>query len=363
MKLRDVVKEINVEERERNKREIPPESVELLEVMGIPREEWEYMVGVATDIPSRYRRLREELIKKGLEIEEKREDGVSRLVINFPEGLRLEEPLFLSCLSHSFFNTRKKLLIKFSRGSAGKVVHGSPIPKLFERNVVRNDIELVLEDGADGEVAFLLGYDLETYVDSGISVKVGKDASLKLSGVIFNPGRQLGLRWNFELEENSRLFFDEVNFLMDAGNYRGSWSDVNILGKNVKCEINSADFAFAAGESKAVYIASIKEGGKKAEVEINSYSMDFSRGARKVFMPGFYTREDEVVLKHSAGSARFGEDKVEYMRSRGLSGKEISYLIIDTILEKTVYDKLPSEFVDEMSRYTRYIIRKMEVII
>ncbi len=363
MKIEEVIKKITIPEKNRNSLHIPDESLQLLRAMGIPEDEWEFIVGIDRALPARYLRMKEQLSKLGLELKEEQEENSSLLLIKFPENLKLQEALYLSSLSQCSNSSNYKITINFSKNSSGTIVIGSPVPKIFATNIVQNEIEINLADDAKGEIAFLHSYDMETYTNSIVNTNIGNNAFLKLAGVTFNPGKQFGIQWKFNLMKGSQLYFDEVNFLMDHHSYRGSWSELNINGPNVNCVINSADFDLAEGETKAVYIAKIKEGSKGANVEINSYSMDFSDGAKKMFLPGFYTEEDEVVLRHSAGNAEFNKEKIEYMRGRGLSVKEISYLVIDTILEKTVYEKLPPNFLREISNYTKFIINKASVII
>ena len=363
MKISDVIREGKIKEKKRQIDKIPESSRSLLKAMGIPEDEWDFMVGRAAEMPPRFNKLKENLIRAGLRIEEKSDEKIPYLHIYFPEGKAIKNTLFLSCLSQCAIQPHKKIVIEFSENSSGTVVIGSPIPKLFSTNFAQSDIEIKLGNSAKGEIALLFSYDVDTISRSNVNTILENGSSLTISGVIFDPGIDLGIHWNFELHDNSTLLFDEVGFVMNSQNYRGSWSDIVVKGKKVRSQINSADFAFAEGESRAVYVARILHGGKGAEVEINSYSMDFSKGAKKMFLPGFYTVEDEVVLQHSAGSAQFSRERIEYMLGRGLSRSDISKLIIETVLEKTVYNKLPAEFVEEMSNYTRFILSQREVIL
>ena len=364
MKIEEVIKPLNIEEKERKIRKIPQNIKEILEVMGIPEDEWFFLTGLGEKIPGRYQRLKNYFIHKGIEFKELPREKSSSLHVIFPEGKRImEEALFLSCLSRCAIQPHKNLEISFARGSQGTVVIGSPIPKLFSTNLVKNSIRINVEEGSSADIALLFSYDTETSSRTEVEINMDAGASLIISGVIFNPGKDTGIHWSINMKEKSTVQFDEIGFLLSPENYRGSWTDLFVRGKKVSASLNSADFALGEGESRVVYLAKIFKGNSGAEVIINSYSMDFSRGAKKGFLPGFYTEEDDVILQHSAGSAQFTPQKIEYMKSRGLTNKDISKIFIDSVLEKTVYRKLPAEFTEEMSNYTRYLLNRMEIIV
>ncbi|GEM_PF-6925938 len=360
MKIEEVIKP-HMEERIREIKEIPDETKDLLRVMGIPEDEWNFTVGLGTTLPPRYKRLRDTLLKEGVTFEEEKDENSSKLKIEFPPDREISTTLYLSCLSECALQPHKNIKITFRRGSTGTVVIGGPVPKLFKTTAMTSNIEVELEENARGDVALLFSYDMETAARNNVKIRAGKKSVLAISGVIFDPGKDLGIKWEFTAGDDSKILFDEIGFLHRRENYRGSWTEVTVGGKRVDVKINSADFALGNGTSRAIYIAKVLRGAKGATVEIESYSMDFSSGADKTFLPGFYTEEDEVTLSHSAGSAHLTEEKVEYLKSRGLSDSDISRIIIDTVLEKTVYNKLPEEFVEETYNYTRFILSREHI--
>lgn len=301
------------------------------------------------------------MIKKGLKITENKDS--SEFSVIFPENVDIPTSLYLSCLTKCTSSIKTNVNIAFGKNSKGTVMIGSPVPKLFSSFYPKSEINIDLEEGSSGEVVIMFSFDSETSSRTKINLNIGKKATLNFVIVTFFTGKDMGLEISSKQYENSNLLFDEVSFTLNENSYKGTWANMEIVGKNSSLKMENADFSFVKGVSKTAYFANVKKGGGGAHANLRSLGLDFSEGAEKLFLPGLYTEEDDVLLEHGAGNAQMSEEKIEFLKARGLSGKDIMALIIESTLDRTIYKRLPDQFLLEMKNFSKYILQKGNYIL
>lgn len=357
----NIIRELVKDTKPRDIKNLSEKIKDLLINLDIPKSEWEFYVGLSGKLPERYRRIKAELVKKGLIVNENKDS--SEFEVFFPENVKIRNSLYLSCLSKCTSSLQTNVNISFGKNSKGTVMIGSPVPKLFSSFYPKSEININLDEGSIGDVVIMFSFDNETSSRTKINLNVGKNAILNFVTVTFSSGKDMGLEVNAKQFDNSQLFFDEVSFMLEENSYKGTVANVDIFGKKSFLKMENADFSFQQGISKTAYFANVKKGAKGSQTDLRSFGLDFSQGAEKLFLPGLYTEEDDVSLEHGAGNAQMSEEKIEFLKARGLSEKDIMTLIIESTLERTVYNRLPDKFLLEMKNFSKYILKSGNYIL
>ena len=208
-------------------------------------------------------------------------------------------------------------------------------------------MDFTVEDGADLDLLCIKGNNLTT--DTDIVVKIGRDASLRLT--VLECGKANSSKVYAELAgNNSRL--DMYAFYLCGD---GETADINYIvklkGKNTFADMQVKGAIAGNGDKIFRGTLDFAQGAYNAKARENEEVMILSDNARNRSVPLMLSHEDAVDGKHGVSVGRIDENKLFYLASRGLDEKDSQELIIKSaaapLLDRIV-DKTHRDHADEI---------------
>ena len=331
----------------------------ILRELGVPEDEHDLMLGLADELPERFRRKRKHIQSLGVKLTE--ECGtLSVLKVEIPADFVMDSPIFLLELTRCVVAGDRKIIIEVGENASVSLVVGSPAPTIHSHNPVSVELSLNSASSSHTKLAILHAYHPVTHVRSNIKMKIGGEATVESSVVALHPGRMLIMEGEIDVNAGGSLRFSDTAFLQ-GDSQKVSWVHVRLNGLDSRAELNSADFNFDESETKTAFFIEVMAGARRAYGEIFSNGLNFSDSARQTFLPGLVTHEEDVELHHGASSGKWTPEQVEYLRSRGLFPKDIAVLLVESLLGARLYPMLPQKLIRYTRCYVERIFRDREI--
>ena len=329
--------------------------ISLMDELSVPQNERPIMLGEVDELPERLRTKRERLKSLGVRISDSC-DGDNTLLIEVPNDIKLDFPIFLLEVSLCAIQPNRNIKIKVGEGATASFVLGSPVPALYALSPVMSSLDVEAETGSTVRLAMLHSYLNEIDSSSSFKIKIGSGAAVETSILTLKAGRILRVEGDVEVAENGAFRLSETSMLED-NNLKASWVHVKLTGPNARAELNSSDFNFDSSETRTAFFVEVMAGAQNAAGSIFSSGVNFSENATQLFLPGLITHEEDVDLHHGASSGKWTAEQVEYLRTRGLSLHDIAILLVDSILSASMYPLLTDKLVEYTKRYVARIFR------
>ncbi len=376
--------------------EIKEETKNLLRHLNIPEEEWNFVMGLEMEkVPEKYARIQENLEKRGLKIEylndpatdkklflkkagvfslfKDEEDTLIKkhikksyggIYIRFPQNLKIQDEfLYLPSLLKFSYVPFPHTYIEFQENSKGNIALGSPAPRLINSPYYLSTVEIIIKDGAKANISLI--HSFPSYLDARIFTRIflGKGANLTLSLLNFKNGKITGRDVKAVLSKESTLNLNTLSFGVENGRYY-EWIEIEHRGENSSSLVNTRQVSMDTSSSNSFVKIKAVAGSKGAKAHIDSKGVVLSHDAEQFSLPAFETSENLVQMSHSAYIGQIEEKVAIYLASRGLTDRDIVYLMVKSYLEEVLSFTLPERFYEVMLKFLEYLLntRNIEII-
>ena len=380
----------------KNLPKITPQIRKLLEFLSIPEEEWNFVLGIETkEVPEKYAHIQKNLEERGLKIEYLNDPSTDRrlfikkagifslfkdeedpiikkhikksyggLYIRLPQNLKLkDEFLYLPSLLKFSYAPFPHTYIEFQENSEGNIALGTPAPRLINSPYYLSTVEIIVKENAKANVSLI--HSFPDYLDARIYTRIYLDegASLTLSLLNFKNGKITCRDVKGNLEKNSNLTLNTLSFGTEDGKYY-EWIEIAQKGEQSNVLVNTRQVSMDTSSSNSFVKIKAKEGAKNSKAYIDSKGIVLSRNAEQFSLPAFETQENMVQMSHSAYIGQIEEQSSIYLASRGLSDRDIVYLMVKSYLEEALLNSLPEKFYETMLKFLEYLLstREIEII-
>ncbi len=376
--------------------EIKEEIKKLLRHLNIPEDEWNFVMGLEMEkVPEKYAIMQENLEKRGLKIEYlndpstdkklflkkagvfslfKEEDDAQLkkhikksyggIYIRFPQDLRIQdESLYLPSLLKFSYVPFPHTYIEFQENSEGNIALGSPAPRLINSPYYFSTVEIIVKEGAKANISLI--HSFPPYLDARIFTRIflGEGASLTLSLLNFKNGKITGRDVKAILNKDSSLNLNTLSFGVEDGKYY-EWIEVEHRGENSISLVNTRQVSMDTSSSNSFVKIKAISGSKGSKAHIDSKGVVLSHDAEQFSLPAFETTENLVQMSHSAYIGQIEEKVATYLASRGLSDRDIVYLMVKSYLEEVLSSTIPERFYEVMLKFLEYLLntRNIEIV-
>ena len=280
------------------------------------------------------------------------ENATIRHALTVAEGITVEQPaLFEATLSPAHPNALTLLDIDVAAGSRLTVVQ-----------VVRGDAE----DGVSGSLTRiraakgaqvklvqvqLLGSHARRWnavaIDTAEGAKV-EQVRVELGGSVSACGTRALLPASHTEYDLDAIYFGEGSSVLD-------FNDVSVhTGKDTLCEMHTAGVLTGHADKTLRGTIDFRRGAKRGVGHESEDVLLFSPNARNRTTPLILCGEEEVEGQHAASIGRLDEEKLYYLRSRGLTEAQARRLMVEArfapAIEKIPLDALREEVRAEAAR-------------
>ncbi len=372
---------------------ITPEIENLLKFLNIPEDEWNFVLGLEHErIPEKYLTIQEHLKERGLKIEylndpsedrklflkkagvfstfKDEEDPILKkhikksyggIYIRFPENLKLKDTyLYLPSLLKFSYVPYPNTYIEFQEHSEGNIALGTPAPRLINFPYYLSTVEIIVKEGARANVSLIHAF--PDYLDARIYTRIilQEGASLTLSLLNFKNGKITCRDVAVKMEHRSSLTLNTLSFGVENGKYY-EWIEVEQKGEQTNALINTRQVSMDTSSSNSFVKVKAQKGSQGSKAHIDSKGIVLSRDAEQFSLPAFDTQENLVQMSHSAYIGQIEEKSSLYLASRGLSDRDIVYLMVESYLEEALSGSLPEHFYETMLKFLEYLLNTREI--
>lgn len=394
MRKKDFFPPLNLtEERLLSPPRISVEIQKLLEFLSIPQDEWNFVLGIETqNVPQKYVNIQKNLEKQGLKIEYLNNPDTDRKLFIKKAGLfnlfkGEEDPIIKSHIKKSYggiyirlpHNTKLKdgflylpsllkfsyvphphTYIEFQENSNGNIALGTPAPRLINSPYYVSSVEIIIQENAHANI--LLIHSFPDYLDARIftRIHIAEGASLTISLLNFKNGKITCRDVKANLSQNSSLILNTLTFGVEAGKYY-EWIEINQRGANTNALVNTRQVSMDTSSSNSFVKIKAFKGSKESISHIDSKGIVLSHNAEQFSLPAFETEENMVKMSHSAYMGQIKEGPSIYLASRGLSDRDIVYLLVRSYLEESLFNSLSERFYNTMLKFLEYLLKNRDI--
>ncbi len=375
---------------------VKEEAQDLLRYLGIPEDEWNFVMGFEMEnIPEKYLHIQKNLEERGLKIEylhdpstdkklflkkagvftlfKEEEDVLIKkhikksyggIYIRFPQNLKIQDEfLYLPSLLKFSYVPFPHTYIEFQENAEGNIALGTPAPRLINSPYYLSTVEIIVKDGAKANISLI--HSFPPYIDARIYTRIllGEGADLTLSLLNFKNGKITGRDVKAVLNRDSNLILNTLSFGVEDGEYY-EWLEIEHRGENSHSLVNTRQASMDSSKSNSFAKIKAFKGSAGSKAHIDSKGIVLSYVAEQFALPAFETEENLVQMSHSAYIGQIEGKISTYLASRGLSDRDIVYLMIKSYLEEVLSSTLPERFYEVMLKFLEYLLntRKIEIV-
>ena len=184
-------------------------------------------------------------------------------------------------------------------------------------------------------------------IEQGTSARV-EQVRIELGGSVVACGARTLLNHNKCEYDLDAVYFGHSNDVLD-------FNDVSVhTGRDTLCEMNTAGVLTGSADKILRGTVDFQRGAKRGVGHEIEDVLLFSPSARNRTAPLILCGEEEVEGQHAASIGRLDEEKLYYLRSRGLSEAQARRLMVDArfapALDKIPLEALRTEVQEEAAR-------------
>ena len=179
-------------------------------------------------------------------------------------------------------------------------------------------------------------------IEQGTSARV-EQVRIELGGSVVACGARTLLNHNKCEYDLDAVYFGHSNDVLD-------FNDVSVhTGKDTLCEMHTAGVLTGSADKILRGTVDFQRGAKRGVGHESEDVLLFSPNARNRTAPLILCGEEEVEGQHAASVGRLDENKLYYLRSRGLSEAQARRLMVDARFAPAI-DKIPLESLQDEVR-------------
>lgn len=179
-------------------------------------------------------------------------------------------------------------------------------------------------------------------IEQGTSARV-EQVRIELGGSVVACGARTLLNHNKCEYDLDAVYFGHGNDVLD-------FNDVSVhTGKDTLCEMHTAGVLTGSADKILRGTVDFQRGAKRGVGHESEDVLLFSPSARNRTAPLILCGEEEVEGQHAASVGRLDENKLYYLRSRGLSEAQARRLMVDARFAPAI-DKIPLDSLQDEVR-------------
>ena len=179
-------------------------------------------------------------------------------------------------------------------------------------------------------------------IEQGTSARV-EQVRIELGGSVVACGARTLLNHNKCEYDLDAVYFGHGNDVLD-------FNDVSVhTGRDTLCEMHTAGVLTGSADKILRGTVDFQRGAKRGVGHESEDVLLFSPNARNRTAPLILCGEEEVEGQHAASVGRLDENKLYYLRSRGLSEAQARRLMVDARFAPAI-DKIPLESLQDEVR-------------
>lgn len=179
-------------------------------------------------------------------------------------------------------------------------------------------------------------------IEQGTSARV-EQVRIELGGSVVACGARTLLNHNKCEYDLDAVYFGHSNDVLD-------FNDVSVhTGKDTLCEMHTAGVLTGSADKILRGTVDFQRGAKRGVGHESEDVLLFSPSARNRTAPLILCGEEEVEGQHAASVGRLDENKLYYLRSRGLSEAQARRLMVDARFAPAI-DKIPLDSLQDEVR-------------
>ena len=179
-------------------------------------------------------------------------------------------------------------------------------------------------------------------IEQGTSARV-EQVRIELGGSVVACGARTLLNHNKCEYDLDAVYFGHSNDVLD-------FNDVSVhTGRDTLCEMHTAGVLTGSAHKILRGTVDFQRGAKRGVGHESEDVLLFSPSARNRTAPLILCGEEEVEGQHAASVGRLDENKLYYLRSRGLSEAQARRLMVDARFAPAI-DKIPLDSLQDEVR-------------
>ena len=179
-------------------------------------------------------------------------------------------------------------------------------------------------------------------IEQGTSARV-EQVRIELGGSVVACGARTLLNHNKCEYDLDAVYFGHSNDVLD-------FNDVSVhTGRDTLCEMHTAGVLTGSADKILRGTVDFQRGAKRGVGHESEDVLLFSPSARNRTAPLILCGEEEVEGQHAASVGRLDENKLYYLRSRGLSEAQARRLMVDARFAPAI-DKIPLDSLQDEVR-------------
>ena len=190
--------------------------------------------------------------------------------------------------------------------------------------------------------------------EGGVSANLTRIRAAEGAHVVLVQVQLLGnraRRWNaVAIEQGTSARVEQVRIELGGSNDVLDFNDVSVhTGRDTLCEMHTAGVLTGSADKILRGTVDFQHGAKRGVGHESEDVLLFSPSARNRTAPLILCGEEEVEGQHAASVGRLDENKLYYLRSRGLSEAQARRLMVDARFAPAI-DKIPLDSLQDEVR-------------
>ncbi len=365
-----------------NWKDVPAEIKDTFEKLGIPQAEREYFSGVKAQFDSEvaYSSLIKEMEKQGViflptdealhkypqyfkeffgKIISPADNKFAALnsaawsggsFVYIPKGVKVERPLQAYFrINAERFGQFERTLIIVDEGAEAHYVEGCSAPIYSTKSLHAGVVEIIVKKG--GKLKYTTVQNWSDNVYNLVTKRAWVEADGLMEWVDGNLGSKTTMKYPscMLVGERARGEMLSISFA-DKGQNQDTGAKMIHLAPNTFSNINSRSISKNGGRSTFRGMVGITKGAKNAKANMKCHSLILDDKSSADSFPSIKVDESTAAVTHEATISRIDEEKLYYLKSRGLNESEAVSLVVLGFIEP-ISSRLPLEYAIELNRF------------
>jgi Fe-S cluster assembly protein SufB len=382
LKLNEITYFAKPDAKESNRWEDVPEDIRrTFERLGIPEAERTVLAGAGSQYDSEmvYHNLKEEWAKQGVIFENMdvalqqypelvREYFMKCVPITdhkfaalhgavwsggtfiyIPKGVKMQLPL------QAYFRMNTKgagqfehTLIIVDEGAEVMYIEGCSAPIYNANSLHAGCVEVFVKKGARARYSSVENWSKNTYNLNTKRGLVEEDGIMEWIGG--NMGSCVTMLYPCSILKGKRARADHISIAFAGkGQNQDTGAKVIHLAEETSCTIKAKSISKDGGITTYRGLLKMNKGAKNAKAHTVCDALILDKDSISNTTPHMEINEESVDIAHEATTGRISEEKLFYLRSRGLSEEDAMKLVVSGFIEPIV-KQLPLEYAVELNR-------------
>jgi len=361
--------------------EVPHESKDTFEKLGIPEAERKFLAGVKAQFESEvvYGSLKEDLVKQGViftdtdtavrEYPDLVREYFATIIppndnkfaalnsavwsggsfIYVPKGVKIDFPL------QAYFRINAENMGQFERtliivdeGASIHYVEGCTAPMYSSESLHSAVVEIICKRGSRCRYTTIQNWANNIY--NLVTKRAVAYADATMEWVDGNLGSKLTMKYPavYMLEPGARGEILSIAFA-SAGQHQDAGAKLVHAAPHTTGQIISKSISKNGGRASYRGLVRVEKDARKSKSNVVCDALILDSKSQSDTYPYIEILDQDVSIGHEASVSRIGEEQLFYLMSRGLSEAEASTMIVNGFIEPLVKE-LPMEYAVEMNR-------------